>query len=102
MSHASLNPADEFESVLIEMAEIHRAKSQHYGSDEDPLWNFYHGAHTTGTTPLRQAWYLMAKHVSSFTNWLRKDAPANDYSEDATKDMCVYAVIVRMLYKRQT
>jgi hypothetical protein len=103
----TLNPADEFESVLIDMASTYRKKGAHYGDkDGDPLWNFNAGAEVTNTTPQRYVESLMAKHSMALRQWFKRvtNSTVNPKptvaSDDAYMDRAVYAVIANVLYRR--
>lgn len=95
-----LNPDDEFEAVLIAIANTHRAKTEGYGSEEDSLANFAVAARIEGTTPLDAMDGFVLKHQAAYDMWKQGDRKKNKYSDDAVIDQAVYGVIRVVLYKR--
>lgn len=97
----TLNPDNEFESALIEMVEMHRAKSKVYGTDNDPMQNFLDIAYNTGLTPLQACEVLLGKHHAAIKQWWNQDESYFDTrSDDGYLDRAVYGVIALVLYKR--
>jgi hypothetical protein len=100
-----LDPEIEFDAVLIEMKKMHDLKSQGYGSNDEPLQNFYDVGRQMGITPFEASEVLLAKHQSAIKQWLAKRDPIDGLvktstSDDALIDRAVYAVISRVLYGR--
>lgn len=96
-----LDPEDEFEVILIEMAHMHRAKTKLYGARGDSMANFYNVAQAEGITPLQAVSYLGAKHRSVKKEITQRNRPGYDVAgDDASRDDAVYAVLWKMMYER--
>ena len=100
----TLDPNNEFERVLIEMVQMHRDRAAGYGSDDDEHWNFYNAAHRLGCSPIEALDAFVAKHEAAWLRWKlnspQGERTSSKYSDDASLDMAVYAVIRRVLYLR--
>jgi hypothetical protein len=97
----TLDPTDEFEEQLIQIALMHREKAEQYGSAEDALNNFYVAAVHLDCTPLLAAIAFQAKHEARLTKWLRDECPTDGAGvEDMFIDRAVYSVIQLVLWRR--
>lgn len=91
----SLDPADPFDSVIIEMIRTNRKKRADYAGEDWWTQNFYDTAYQTGTT----AGIACENHISTKQSRLRtlfkslKRAPKNETIEDTLMDRAVYSVI---------
>jgi len=96
-----LDPTDEFERILIGMAEMHRVKTALYGARGDSMANFYNVAQAEGITPLQAVSALGAKHrsVKREITWGGRE-PHDGAGDDAAIDDCVYSVLWHMMYDR--
>lgn len=106
----TLNPDDEFERVLIQLAETHRLKSKDYGARGDKLQNFYNMAAAEGISPLTACRHVSAKHRSVIKEYLLAterfelvgEHPAHTRAtDDAFLDDAVYGVLAKILYDRE-
>ena len=96
-----LDPKDEFEAILISIAEHHRVKRAEYGSDTDPLQNFYDIAEEENITPLQACDVLGSKHRSFLKQWKRRGEATASYVDDAYLDRAVYDILALQLYQRE-
>lgn len=102
----TLDSANEFEAVLIDIVSMHRIKAASYGSDSDPMYNFVIGGDATNQTPLRYGEALMQKHSGAIRQWFgrHQDPKTNPKhtptSDDGFLDRAVYAVLQLALYRR--
>lgn len=96
----TLDPNSEFEAALIDMVRMHREKAAAYGTDKDPMQNFYNIAGITFATPLQACEVLLAKHASVVKGFL-ESGKIDKYSDDAFLDRAVYGVLSMVLYARE-
>lgn len=106
-----LDPTSPFESILIEMAELHRKKRADYAKDGDSLSNFFdtafimRGKGFPDFDALTSADYLLAVkevRLASLRHNGRLDDTANESVRDTLIDMCNYQVLKLAIYDRKT
>jgi len=101
----TLDPSDEFEATLMQLAEHHRVKRAQYGSEEDAMENFYLIAEMEACSPLQACDSLFAKHQAFLTmhkRRLQEDLDSDPkYVEDAYLDRAVYGILSLCLYRRE-
>ena len=99
----TLDPDNEFESAIIEIVSMHRAKAEHYASDHDPCGNFGEIAKAEDITPLQACHHLGAKHRNQAKRFVNEGLAAErtSYTDDAFLDGAVYGVLDLILYRRQ-
>lgn len=98
--HTLDRPRDEFEQVLSEMLELHRKKSEDYGSDEDPYTNI-RSSENFGVLDWVGALIRENDKTTRIQSFLKKGKLANESVEDSLWDKAVYSVIAIVLYRRK-
>jgi len=99
----ALDPSDEFEATLMQLAEHHRVKRAQYGSEEDAMENFYLIAEMEACSPLQACDNLFSKHQAFLTMHKRREGEGSDpkYVDDAYLDRAVYGILSLCLYRRE-
>jgi hypothetical protein len=95
-----LNPDNPFEAVLVEMVRLHRAKSNDYARDDDPLINFRLSADQVQAVPGLSCEVLIGTKQARLREllWTRGKTPKNESVRDTLIDRCVYSVIAVELF----
>lgn len=91
----------EFLAVLDEIKSLHIAKSQDYGSEDDPLANIKSGADLLGIDPWKACLVRIADKVTRLRSFCHKGHVVFDGVEDTLADLCAYAAISLALYREQ-
>lgn len=100
-SSITLDPSNDFESVLIKMVQTSRRKRADYagdGADDNPWQNFYDSAYQLGETAGLSVEQLIATKQARLRVLLRKywdngSGAQNEPIDDTLLDRAVYAVI---------
>jgi hypothetical protein len=91
----------EFLRILDEIKSLHVAKSQDYGSDEDPLANIRAGADLIGVDPWKACLVRIADKVTRLRTFCHKGSVVFDGLEDTLKDLSAYAALALAFYREQ-
>ena len=95
----TLNPDDEFESVLIHMVETRRSKGHDYGDDADTFSNIT-AATEFGVEPWLGAAIRLNDKVSRVKSMAKKRNLKNESVEDSFLDIAIYGIICLIMYRR--
>lgn len=90
-----------FMSVLEEIADIHVAKSQDYGADDDALANIRSGADLIGVEPWRACLIRMADKMTRLRSFCHRGRVEFDGVPDTLLDLAAYCAIALVLYREQ-
>lgn len=100
-----LDPNDPFESVLIEMVSVNRAKRKDYALDGSPFTNFQFtafGLGIDGFGPVESAIFNCLQKLARLQSLRvngRIDDPENESVTDTYLDLAVYAVIAYAIHR---
>lgn len=97
-----LDPRDEFEALLIDIADLARRKRADYANDHNPYANFdLNAAHMEmpGYTPLEDCKSMVFRKLGRINN-LRGRPPQNETVEDSYRDLAGYAILLYGLFIR--
>lgn len=105
----TLDPNNDFESVLIKMVQTSRAKRADYagdGEDDHPWQNFYDSAYQLGNTAGHSVETLIATKQARLRIlmpkfWEGKGGPKNEPIKDTLLDRAVYSVIAVCLWNEE-
>ena len=103
-TEVTLDPANDFEAVMIAMVQKHREKSADYCGDEHPNQNFYDSARQLAMTGGHSVEQLIATKQARLRIllpkfWKDEDGPTNEGIEDTLLDRAVYSVIAITIWK---
>lgn len=99
-SSVTLDPDDPFDSILIDMVRINRAKRNDYAGQDWWTQNFIDSAYMTNTTPGHSCEILIGTKQSRLRTLLKPAVKAkNESIEDTIMDRAVYSVIAVGIYR---
>jgi len=96
-----LDPSDQFEAVLIEMAELHKRKGADYAEDTDVHSNFRRAGDQLGVSAWHQCESLIATKMARLRElypWRSGKKPKNEALRDTVVDRAVYSTIAVCLF----
>lgn len=94
--------SERFFELLREAWQLHQAKSDDYGSGEDPLANFVVAADLLGCRPSDQALALLAAKVARLKRLVAKQRQAtNEPFADSVRDLAAYCFLLLELLERE-
>jgi hypothetical protein len=101
MKKVTLDSSNEFESVLIELKDMHDRKSKDYGSPEDS-WANVLASTEFGVQGWVGALIRMNDKLHRIKNHVRYGTPmTNESVEDSLIDMPVYNIAAIICYRRE-
>lgn len=98
----TLDPNDDFESVLIDMVRMNRRKRADYASENDVIQNFRRNANLAwGEFNIFLDCYTMVtRKLLRVQNLMQKgNQPKNEALEDTLIDLAVYSVLLILCYE---
>ncbi len=100
----TLDPSNDFESVLIKMVETSRAKRKDYAGGGHPWQNFYDSAYQLSFTAGHSVEQLIATKQARLRvllpqMWNQEGSPLNEPIIDTLLDRAVYSVIAMCLFE---
>lgn len=78
---------------------MHRAKSQDYGSEHDPLANIRNGADFVGIEPWRAAMVRLSDKVTRLATYNRTGTLLHEGVEDTLLDLASYSLLCLVLHR---
>jgi hypothetical protein len=98
----TLNPEDDFESVLIDMVKMNRRKRADYAGEDDIIKNFRRNADLGwgDYNIFVDAYSMVTRKISRIQNLMSKGTePQNESLADTLIDLAVYSVLLILCYE---